>query len=77
MAGKRIELEVPDELIDALGAVARSLGIATIEDAGIIAIAEWVSGRKAELDQSDPDRRYFVNEALDELIAKKGGPPRG
>lgn len=33
MAGKRLELEMPDELVDALGAVARSLGIVRVEDA--------------------------------------------
>lgn len=77
MAGKRLELEMPDELVDALGAVARSLGIVRVEDASVIAIAEWVSARKAELDERGSDRKYFVNEALDDLIAKKSGGTRG
>jgi hypothetical protein len=73
MAGKRIELELPDELFGELGAVAQALGIPGERDAAVIAIAEFVSRRKAELDDRDPDRKYFVNEALDELIAKKRG----
>ncbi|MGH7781196.1 MAG: hypothetical protein ACREQR_15380 [Candidatus Binataceae bacterium] len=67
----RIEIELPDELAAALSRVAEALGIATHGEAAIIAIADWTSRRVAELDNLDPSRRYFVNEALDELIDKK------
>ncbi len=73
MARKRIELELPDQLFGELGAIAQALGIPGERDAAVIAIADWVSRHKAELDDRDPNRKYFVNEALDELIAKKGG----
>ena len=69
MAGKTITIELPDELWTGLGEVADALGVAGANEAAIIAIAEWVARRKAELDDRDPARRYFVNEALDELTA--------
>lgn len=71
MARKQIEVDLPDELADSLKRVAEALGITTLDEAAIIAIADWTSRRTAELDNLDPDRRYFVNEALDELIHKK------
>jgi len=71
MARKQIEIDLPDELADSLKRVAEALGITTLGEATIIAIADWTSRRAAELDNLDPDRRYFVNEALDELIHKK------
>ncbi|HUA34027.1 MAG TPA: hypothetical protein VMA09_10510 [Candidatus Binataceae bacterium] len=71
MAGRRIEIEVPDELAENLDLVAQALGIPTVEETALIAVAEWVSRRKAELDDRDPDQKYFVNEALDELENKK------
>ena len=33
----------------------------------MIAIAEWTARRKSEMDDRDPEQRYFVNQALDEL----------
>jgi predicted transcriptional regulator len=69
MAGKTITIELPDELWTGLGEVADALGVAGANEAAIIAIAEWVARRKAELDDRDPAQRYFVNEALDELAA--------
>jgi len=47
------------------------LGIGDPAEAAVIAIAQWVSRRKSELDDRDPQQRYFINEALDELIEKK------
>jgi hypothetical protein len=40
-------------------------------EAATIAVADWVSRRKAELDDRDPEQRYFINEALDQLARKK------
>jgi hypothetical protein len=37
----------------------------------VIGIAEWVSRLKSQLDDRDPEQRYFINEALDELDKKK------
>jgi hypothetical protein len=70
MAGKAIALELPDELWTALGEVAAALGIPSVEEAAVIALAEWAARRKGELDDRDPSQRYFVNEALDELAAR-------
>jgi len=67
----RIEIDLPDDLAKALDRVAEALGIATRAEAAIIAIADWAARRGAELDNLDPGNRYFVNEALDELIDKK------
>ncbi len=71
MAEKRIELELPDELWNELKRVADALGIATPVEAAMIGLAEWVSRRKAELDDRDPGQKYFINEALDELASQK------
>ncbi|HUY38120.1 MAG TPA: hypothetical protein VMV13_04785 [Candidatus Binataceae bacterium] len=71
MARNQIEIDLPDELANSLARVVEALGITTLGEAAIIAIADWTSRRAAELDNLDPNRRYFVNEALDELIDKK------
>lgn len=72
MAGKSITVEVPDALWAALDEVGAALGIASVEEAAVIALAEWAARRKSELDDRDPAQRYFVNEALDELAARAG-----
>jgi hypothetical protein len=69
MAGKAIRVKVPDELWAGLSEVADALGISSVEEAAVIAIAQWTAGRKSELDDRDPAQRYFVNQALDELAA--------
>lgn len=71
MAGKRIQLELPDELFAQLELVASALGIPDPAEAAVIGVAEWVSRRKSEMDDRDPAQRYFINEALDELDKKK------
>ena len=70
MAGKRLEIELPDELFAQLEEVARGLQIPDPAEAAVIGLAEWVSRRKSELDDRNPDQKYFVNEALDELMRK-------
>jgi hypothetical protein len=66
----RIEIELPEDLRSDLQIVALALGIQSLAEAAVMGIAEWTSRRKAELDDRNPSQRYFVNEALDELIAK-------
>jgi predicted transcriptional regulator len=73
MASNRIEIDLPDELREHLDQVAEALGIATAVEAAMIAIADWVARRKSELDDRDPAQKYFVNEALDELLNHKQG----
>lgn len=51
--------------------VAQAMGISNPEEAATIGMAEWVSRRKAELDDRDLNEKYVVNEALDELLEKK------
>jgi len=68
---KRIQIDVPDELFGQLMRVAEAMGISNPEDAATIGLAEWVSHRKSELDDRDPNEKYVVNEALDELLEKK------
>jgi hypothetical protein len=72
MAQRRLELDLPEELFNQLCSVSDALGIPNLAEAAMIALADWVSRRKAELDDRDPDQRYFINEALDELARKKG-----
>jgi hypothetical protein len=71
MSGRKIELELLEELFAQLEEVASALGISDPAEAAVIGIAEWVSRRKSEIDARDPDQRYFINEALDELGKKK------
>ena len=47
------------------------MGVSNPEEVATIGLAEWVSRRKAELDDRDPNEKYVVNEALDELLEKK------
>ena len=68
---KRIQIEVPDELFEQLMRVAEAMGISNPEEAAMVGLAEWVSRRKSELDDRDPNEKYEVNEALDELLEKK------
>ena len=71
MAGRKIELELPESIYAELERIAEAMGIASIHEAAVVGLAQWVERRKSELDDRDPDERYFVNEALDELIRKK------
>lgn len=71
MENKRMELDLPAELYEQLQLVAGALGISSPAEAAVIAIGDWVARRKAEAEDRDPSQRYFVNQALDELEAKK------
>lgn len=71
MSSKPLEIDVPEELYEELRRIGDALGISQPAEAALIAIGDWVSRRKAELDDRDPAQRYFVNEALDELLARK------
>ena len=62
---------MPDELFDQLMRVAAAMGVSDPAEAVTIGLAEWVSRRKSELDDRDPNEKYVVNEALDELLEKK------
>jgi len=68
---RKIHIEVPDELFGQLMKVAEAMGISNPEEVATVGLAEWVSRRKAELDDRDPNEKYAVNEALDELLEKK------
>jgi hypothetical protein len=71
MAGRKIELELPESIYAELERIAEAMGIASVREAAAVGLAHWVERRKSELDDRDPDERYFVNEALDDLIRKK------
>ena len=68
---RKIQIEIPDELFAQLLRVAEAIGISNPEEAATVGLAEWVSRRKSELDDRDPNEKYEVNEALDELLEKK------
>lgn len=67
----KIEIDLPDELFAQLMRVAEAMGISNPAEAATVGLAEWVSRRKSELDDRDPNEKYEVNEALDELLEKK------
>lgn len=74
-----ISLEIDDTLYGELAEMAIRLKLGTVENALRIAAADWISRRKtqasdeesAENSDEKSDDRYFVNQALDELITKK------
>ncbi len=72
MSTRLLRLELDVVLCDDLEQAAADLGLGAIEDALRLAAVEWVARRKAEINDRDPNQRYFVNEALDELMKKKG-----
>lgn len=71
MSVVRLELEVSAELWSELRDIAQALGIDPPEQALIVAARDWLSRQREELGNRDPRSRYFVNEALDELAARK------
>ena len=71
MEQRRLILDLPADLWDELAIVAAALGLGEASSAAIFGLAEWVAQRKAELADRDPAQRYFVNEALDELAARR------
>jgi len=71
MPAIKIILDLPDELGDDLARIAEAMEIADLHEAALIGLADWLARRKSELDDRDPDRRYFINEALDQLAARK------
>ena len=68
---KRVTIDLPEELFEQLMRVAEAMGVSNPEEAAVIGLAEWVARRKSELDDRDPNEKYVVNEALDELLEKK------
>jgi hypothetical protein len=71
MPAIKITLDLPDELGDDLARIAEAFEIADLSAAALIGLADWIARRKSELDDRDPDQRYFINEALDQLAARK------
>jgi hypothetical protein len=67
----RIILELPEEMGDELARIAEAFEIADLNEAALIGLADWIARRKSELDDRDPEQRYFINEALDQLAARK------
>ena len=76
MSTRVIRLELDDNVRREIGGIAARLGIGPLEDALRTAAADWLARRKVEMDDRDPDERYSINEALDELMAKKSGAGR-
>jgi hypothetical protein len=71
MPARRITLDLPEELGDDLARIAEAMEIADFNEAALIGLTDWIARRKLELDDRDPTQRYFINEALDQLAARK------
>ncbi len=71
MPGIRIVLELSEELGDELVRITDAFEIADVNQAALIALSDWIARRRSELDEGDPEQRYFINEALDQLVAGK------
>jgi hypothetical protein len=71
MPTRLITIELPEEMANELASIAEAFEIRDVNEAALIGLADWIARRKAELDDRDPAERYFVNEALDQLAARK------
>jgi hypothetical protein len=71
MPVRQIILELPEELGNELARIAEACEIRDVNEAAMIGLADWIARRKSELDDRDPAQRYFINEALDQLAARK------
>jgi hypothetical protein len=71
MEERKLELTLPADLYHDLERIAEALGADSPTQVAIAGLLQWIEWRKAELDNRDPARKYFVNEALDELLASK------
>jgi hypothetical protein len=71
MSATRITLELSAELGEDLARIAEALEIGDPSEAAMIGLTDWIARRKLELDDRDPEQRYFINEALDQLAARK------
>jgi hypothetical protein len=71
MPSRRITLDLPEEMGDDLTRIAEAFALGNLNEAALIGLAEWIARRKSELDDRDPDQRYFINEALDQLATRK------
>jgi hypothetical protein len=71
MSQTRIELVLHPDLASDLARIAEACGMRDIVEAATVGLAEWASWRTARLDDHDPAARYFVNEALDELMERR------
>jgi hypothetical protein len=71
MPTRLITIELPEEMANELAIIAEAFEIRDVNEAALIGLADWIARRKAELDDRDPAERYFVNEALDQLAARK------
>ncbi len=72
MSTRLVQLELDAVLCADLEQVAADLGLGALEDALRIAAAQWVARRKAELDDRDPNQRYFVNRSAGRIDQEKG-----
>jgi hypothetical protein len=71
MPTQRIILDLPETMSDQLARIAEAFEIADVNEAAMIGLADWIERRQSELDDRDPAQRYFINEALDQLAARK------
>jgi hypothetical protein len=71
MPTRRIILDLPETMSVQLARIAEAFEIADVNEAAMIGLADWIERRQSELDDRDPAQRYFINEALDQLAARK------
>jgi hypothetical protein len=67
----KLELFLPDAVYVDLCKITAHLQLADAAATALLAVTQWISARKADLDDRDPAERYFVNEALEELFARQ------
>jgi hypothetical protein len=71
MEERKLELTITAELYQELRRIAEAAGNDNFAEVATAGLAQWIGWRTAELDSRDPAQRYFINEALDELLEGK------
>ncbi|MGH7839894.1 MAG: hypothetical protein ACREQT_00030 [Candidatus Binataceae bacterium] len=71
MQEKKLELTLTEELYQELQRITEAAGTDDLAAAASAGLAQWIGWRTAELDARDPTQKYFINEALDELLSSK------
>ena len=67
---RRLELQLSEEAWTGLTRIAQELGADDLSAVAHRGLLDWIGARTAELDNRDPAQKYFVNEALDELLKR-------
>lgn len=65
---RSLELNLSEEAWAGLARIAQELGADDLTAVALRGLLDWIAAQVTELDNRDPTQKYFINEALDELL---------